>query len=93
MDEKESKQFCESHKNMEKHVIETAMFIGQTTEATSNIKADVKILFTQNGEIIKGLGELKEEIAGIKIKLFGIGIAGAGLLEFALVIIKTWGHG
>ena len=85
-----SKTYCESHKNMERHVLEVATFMGQIKEAVCNIKADINVLFDQNREIIKDITKLREEITGIKIKLFGIGVAGAGLFELILILIKKW---
>lgn len=87
---KMSKPHCDSHKNMEKHVIEVATFMGQIKEAICNIKADINVLFDQNREIIKDISDLRQEITGIKIKLFGIGVAGAGLFELILIMIKKW---
>jgi hypothetical protein len=75
---------------MERHVIEVATFMGQIKEAVINIKADINVLFEQNREIIKDITDLKQEIMGIKMKLFGIGVAGAALFELILIFIKKW---
>lgn len=86
----EHKTHCESHANMEKRNLKMAEFVGQSKEAVINIKADINVLFDQNREIIKGINKLSNEITSIKIKLFGIGVAGAMLFEVVMAFIKKW---
>ena len=83
---------CESHHNMEKQNLRMAEFIGKTKEALVNIKEDANVLFGQNREIIKGINKLSNEITGIKIKLFGIGVIGAAMFELGMTFIKKWIH-
>ncbi len=71
-------------------MIKVATFMGQIKEATTNIKADINVLFDQNREIIRDTNKLNREVSSIKLKLFGIGLVGGAMFEFGITLVKKW---
>lgn len=89
MADKEHREYCDSHKDMEHYIREVATFMGRIDATVKNLKEDINVLFDQNREIIKDISKLREEVTGIKIKVFGLGVAGAIIFE-ALLFLKKW---
>lgn len=93
MSDKEYRPHCDSHQEMEKHVIKVAEFMGQIGEANKNSKADINVLFDQNRKIIESISDLKTGLSNLRLKVLGLGAAGAFLIETILHFIKKipWG--
>lgn len=72
--------------------IEQAGFMGNVTASLDSIRGDINVLFDQNREILKTLGNLKDEVTTIKVK-FGVlglvvGILGSGIFQIGMTFIK-----